>query len=212
MYLVAQKDLKLRQTLVQYLKQLQPSEEIMKCENWDCTLMEMIQGGNVDFLFLDTNVMEFSWLTRCKELLKTLNNTRMVLTSDSIENDVLSKLLTDGLWSFIPHRDITRIGKSVLNLILTGGRYLPVSAFIAERNDGAEEKSQEKLLPTGERLTKRQKEVLNYLQEGLSNKQIAGKMNISEPTVKLHIHGLFHKLHAFNRTQIVLKAAELGLN
>ena len=70
----------------------------------------------------------------------------------------------------------------------------------------------EKLLPTGEKLTKRQKEVLNYLQEGLSNKQIAGKMNISEPTVKLHIHGLFHKLHAINRTQIVLKAAELGLN
>ncbi len=211
MYLVAQKDLKLRQMLVQYLKQLQPNEEIMECENWDCTLMEMIQGGNVDFLFLDTNVMEFSWLTRCKELLKTLNNTRMILTSSSLETDVLSKLLTDGLWSFIPHKDITRIGKSVLNLILTGGRYLPVSSFI-EENNKAQQDMQEKLLPTGERLTKRQKEVLNYLQEGLSNKQIAGKMNISEPTVKLHIHGLFHKLHAFNRTQIVLKAAELGLN
>ncbi len=211
MYLVAQKDLKLRQMLVQYLKQLQPNEEIMECENWDCTLMEMIQGGNVDFLFLDTNVMEFSWLTRCKELLKTLNNPRIILTSSSLENDVLSKLLTDGLWSFIPHKDITRIGKSVLNLILTGGRYLPVSSFI-EENNKAQKDMQEKLLPTGERLTKRQKEVLNYLQEGLSNKQIAGKMNISEPTVKLHIHGLFHKLHAFNRTQIVLKAAELGLN
>ena len=212
MYLVAQKDSKLRQLQIQYLKQLHPNETIMECENWDCTLMEIIQGGNVDFLFLDINVMDFSWLSRCKDLLKTLNNTRMVLTASSIENDILFKLLDDGLWSFVPHKDITRVGKSIFNLILTGGRYFPISNFEKANNNDDSNINTEKLLPSGERLTKRQKEVLCYLQEGLSNKQIAGKMNISEPTVKLHIHGLFHKLHAMNRTQIVLKAAALGIN
>ena len=67
------------------------------------------------------------------------------------------------------------------------------------------------VLPSGEKLTHRQREVLNYLSQGFSNKQIAGKMDISEPTVKLHIHGLFYKLGVINRTQIVLKVAELGL-
>ena len=76
-------------------------------------------------------------------------------------------------------------------------------------NDKNTEKSY--ILPSGEKLTKRQREVLNYLRQGLSNKQIAGKMDISEPTVKLHIHGLFYKLGATNRTQIILKASELSL-
>jgi len=209
MYLIAQKDQKIRQTEKNILNLLQPNEETMECENWDCTLMEMIQGGHVDFLFLDINVMEFSWFNRCQELLKMLNNTRMVLTAQSIDRALLMRLLEDGLWSFIPHTDITRIGKSIFNLILTGGQYIPLSALMPPHT--LQKDTEERLLPTGDRLTKRQREVLACLRQGLSNKQIAGKMNISEPTVKLHIHGLFHKLHAINRTQIVLKAAELDL-
>ena len=211
MYLVAQKDTKLRKLEVQILNQLRPNEEIAQCENWDCTLIEMIQSGNVDFLFLDTNIMEFSWRNRCQDLLKTLSRSKLILTASNMQTDQLQSTLTDGLWSFVPHTDIVRTGKPIFNLILTGGRYFPVSCFMPAQNITTQP-MKEPLLPTGDKLTKRQTEVLSYLRKGLSNKQIAGEMNISEPTVKLHIHGLFHKLHAINRTQIVLKASELGIN
>ena len=105
---------------------------------------------------------------------------------------------------------MNELGEPIIDLILKGGQYFP--AFLMTSYEENEKSDEEKsfILPSGERLTRRQKEVLSYLQQGLSNKQIAGKMNISEPTVKLHIHGLFHKLGVTNRTQIVLKASEVG--
>ncbi len=212
MDLVAQKELVLRQREIKILKELRPNQKIIECEDWDCTLMEMIQSGTIDFLFLDINVLGLSWTTRLKDLLETLDNTRLILTAEHIDSEALLKAFKQGLWSFIPTSEIAQIGKEIFNLILSGGRYFPSFLLKEASVEKSTQSNQEALLPSGERLTKRQREVLGFLQEGLSNKQIAGKMNISEPTVKLHIHGLFHKLHAINRTQIVLKAAGLGLN
>ena len=127
----------------------------------------------------------------------------------SIDKNAIIRCFELGLWSYIPNSSLDKLGKPIISLILSGGQYFP--AFLIgsyEQTKPSAEKSY--ILPSGEKLTKRQQEVLSYLQQGLSNKQIAGKMNISEPTVKLHIHGLFYKLGAMNRTQIVLKAAELG--
>jgi DNA-binding NarL/FixJ family response regulator len=56
------------------------------------------------------------------------------------------------------------------------------------------------------RLTPRQLEVLNLISQGHPNKIIAGYMDISEQTVKIHINQIFKELRVFNRTQAVLKA------
>src|SRR5574344_1848821 len=53
-------------------------------------------------------------------------------------------------------------------------------------------------------LTKRQFEVLKYLGEGCSNKEIAHLLNVSEATIKLHINSLLRIMHVKNRTQAVL--------
>ncbi len=56
------------------------------------------------------------------------------------------------------------------------------------------------------RLTQRQLEVLNLISQGHPNKLIADYLDISEPTVKIHINQIFKELRVFNRTQAVLKA------
>jgi len=60
-------------------------------------------------------------------------------------------------------------------------------------------------------ISPRELEVLEQLAAGLSNKQIADKLNVSPHTVKTHVSKLFEKLGARRRTEAILKARELGL-
>lgn len=65
--------------------------------------------------------------------------------------------------------------------------------------------------PELERLTDREEDVLKLLASGLSNKDIASQLSLSEGTVKNHISAILAKLHANDRTQAVLTALKRGL-
>jgi len=62
-----------------------------------------------------------------------------------------------------------------------------------------------------EPLTPREIEVLELLAEGLPNKAIAGRLGISDQTVKFHVSSISGKLRAANRTDAVRKAVRRGL-
>jgi len=62
-----------------------------------------------------------------------------------------------------------------------------------------------------EPLTGRELEVLDLVAEGLSNKLIAHRLNISEHTVKTHVASIFAKLGASTRTEAVSRAIRRGL-
>lgn len=59
-------------------------------------------------------------------------------------------------------------------------------------------------------LTGREKEVLNHLVEGLTNKHIANALGIKEVTVKVHLQNVFKKLEVSNRTEAVSKVLGKG--
>jgi len=61
-----------------------------------------------------------------------------------------------------------------------------------------------------ERLTGREGEVLRLLAQGLTNKEIAAALRISEHTVKFHVSSIYGKLGASNRTEAVRKGARRG--
>lgn len=61
-----------------------------------------------------------------------------------------------------------------------------------------------------EGLTGREREVLQLMAEGLSNKSIAFRLEISEHTVKFHVNGILRKLGAQSRTDAVVRATRLG--
>jgi two-component system, NarL family, nitrate/nitrite response regulator NarL len=62
-----------------------------------------------------------------------------------------------------------------------------------------------------EPLTPRELEVLRLVADGLPNKTIASRLNISEHTVKFHVNALLGKLGAASRTEAVVTATRLGL-
>lgn len=65
--------------------------------------------------------------------------------------------------------------------------------------------------PSGQPLTPREVEVLEMLAEGLGNKEIAWRLEISEHTVKFHIASIFTKLNASSRTEAVTAGIRRGL-
>jgi DNA-binding NarL/FixJ family response regulator len=62
-----------------------------------------------------------------------------------------------------------------------------------------------------ENLTPREMETLEMLAEGLSNKQIAARLSISEHTAKFHVNSILGKLDAATRTEAVMRGIRTGL-
>ncbi|HEX2271619.1 MAG TPA: response regulator transcription factor [Pyrinomonadaceae bacterium] len=69
--------------------------------------------------------------------------------------------------------------------------------------------NQERLKDLG--ITKRELEILELIAQGMSNREIAEKLFVSENTVKTHSSRLFDKLSAKRRTQAVQIGKEMGL-
>jgi ATP/maltotriose-dependent transcriptional regulator MalT len=63
----------------------------------------------------------------------------------------------------------------------------------------------------GEELTKRELSILKRLESGLSNKEIAEAIFVSEGTLKWHLHNVYGKLSVKNRSGAMTRARALGI-
>lgn len=65
--------------------------------------------------------------------------------------------------------------------------------------------------PDGVTLTAREKEILQLVAQGLSNREIGARLYISETTVKFHVHNVMEKMKVRRRAELVFQAGRLGL-
>ena len=209
-FIIGQKDIKLLKNIRNAILSSAENPQIIECDNWDCTLFDLIEKEDTDYLILDINIMDSEWQDKVYELISKLEKTQIILTATKIDRRILASFYANGLIGYIPHYQIDDRLSQIITFILDFGCYVPKEVLERQPKKESETEKQTYRLPSGENLTTRQVEVLKLLKECLSNKQIAAILDITEPTVKLHIHGLFHKLGATNRTQIVLKAQKLG--
>lgn len=99
-----------------------------------------------------------------------------------------------------------------LGIKLTGTRQnivvkeVPITPVVAQEPFVPNERKQEDL-----GITRRELEVLELIAQGMSNREIAGKLFVSENTVKTHSSRVFDKLGAKRRTQAVQFGKEFGL-
>jgi DNA-binding NarL/FixJ family response regulator len=90
----------------------------------------------------------------------------------------------------------------------------PADAIVAAWSPARDEPGLQLPIPITrepDRLTPREREVLELLADGLSNRVIGVRLGISAHTVKFHVDALLDKLAARSRTQVVVKAVREGL-
>lgn len=90
-------------------------------------------------------------------------------------------------------------GEKVLPSILTGSLFSQIMDY------GVKELSPAKLIQSV-RMTKRECEIVELIADGLANKEIAHKLNISIYTVKSHVHNILEKMALNTRVQIAIHA------
>ena len=104
-----------------------------------------------------------------------------------------------------------------LGVKLTGTRpAITPAAIVAQVPTSAAEQAGESSIPDEKKredlsLTRREIEILQLIAQGLSNRQIAETLYVSENTVKTHCSRVFDKLGAKRRTQAVQLGKEFGL-
>jgi DNA-binding NarL/FixJ family response regulator len=136
----------------------------------------------------------------------------LVVLSDLDARDEAQLALAAGAAGFVPTLLDPQLMCAALTLIQSGGKFAPpalfdewVHATLPTRPDDGEEPVQD-LVPQYDELTPRQTHVLQLLQEGHANKVIAGKLGMTESTVKVHVRQIMRRLGANNRTEAALLA------
>lgn len=128
----------------------------------------------------------------------------LLLTDDTRQADVLRRLPLTA-WGMLTHDVSAAELAAALNAVAQGLIVLaPELAARLNLPAPVEE-------PSGEPLTARERDVLELVSQGLSNKQIAQKLQISEHTVKFHLSSIFAKLGVSSRTEAVNRGARLGI-
>src|SRR5690606_23775768 len=129
----------------------------------------------------------------------------VVVLSGSGELSDVQHCFDHGAMGYIPKNEPPQVILSALQLVLSGGIYVPTEFL---KPPAKVEHSETGALAE---LTGRQREVLNLLAEGESNKEIARCLDVSEATVKAHLATILRILKAKNRTQAVVYLQKLAL-
>lgn len=164
------------------------------------------QGG-VDLALLDLYMPGMSGVEGVLRFRAAFPDTPVVVLSAAEHTEDIQKLLAAGALGYLTKASPTDVILSALHLVLSGGIYIPPS--LLDNNTG------QPMLPEPLRnsaLTARQIDVLRELAKGLTNKQIAKALEVTEGTVKIHLASIFRILKVNNRTEAVLVAQKMGLH
>ncbi|MEU8581327.1 response regulator transcription factor [Streptomyces abikoensis] len=104
---------------------------------------------------------------------------------------------------------------NAVHLVASGKGFIDptvVRSFVHAVSVSPPDMSPTVVLPGLGSLTRREQEVANYLSMGLSNMQIAGRMQVAENTVKTHVSRILAKLGLRSRVEIALLAQELSMS
>lgn len=89
-----------------------------------------------------------------------------------------------------------------MDAVVAGERW--VDPEVAERTRQAQERA-----ASAPPLTRRERELIDLVRQGLRNRDIAAELGVTEGTVKVYLHAIFDKLKVENRTELALRAGDL---
>jgi len=158
----------------------------------DC--IEAIRSLVPDIAILDISLPGLTGL----EILTIANSeslpTRLVFFTASVEDRELIVSAAAGAYGVILKDVAPEILVQSLRAIADGQRLLPLPTVPREQGNVA---NRENVLTV---LTDREREIVRLVSGGLSNKEIGRKLNITDGTIKQHLHHIYQKLEITNRT------------
>ena len=190
------------------LLQLEGLDVAAICTDGDEAL-EAVERYSPDVLIIDQAMPGLTGLDVVEELHKRGSETREILLAASLPDEVLlaaMRLDVPGL--LLKESAATDLVECIRKVVRGENSRDPemVERALALALDAERLRTERQV-----HLTPRQKEILGLLSKGLPNKRIAHQLDVSEGTVKAHVHHLFRKLNVSSRVQLALRATEWSL-
>lgn len=170
------------------------------------TLSEAARLANTllpDVCVIDVRLPDGNGLELAQKLRQARSDVGLVILTMYAGDDQLFAALDAGASAFVPK-------SAPSDEVVAAAKHAaakPASFVASDLADAMHRR----LHPTGPQLTRREREVLDLLAEGLGVASIARKLYISESTTKTHVSKLYDKLGAANRAQAIMAAVRAGL-
>ena len=170
--------------------------------------LKKLDDYNVDVLLLDINMPNMNGLETLKHIRINNFDIKVLILTIHNEIDYLMKAVDIGCDGYVLKDSDSNLLRKAIYTVYEGEKFVQPSltpmlnASLASRTN-IDYKLNE--------LTRREIEVLKLIAEGLFNKEIASRLEISERTVKNHVSNIFKKIEVSDRTQAAVFAIKNNL-
>lgn len=177
--------------------------------------VELARSTQPDIVLLDLVMPEMDGIRATPKIIECSPSSRIIILTSFGEEDKVLPAIRAGAQGYLL-KDIppNELVQAVREVYLGRVQLHPeiakklMSAVAAKKEEPV---STQGTMRSEDGLTEREQEVLHLIADGLNNREIAGKLVISEKTVKTHVSNILGKLHLDDRTQAAIYALRHGL-
>jgi DNA-binding NarL/FixJ family response regulator len=202
-----------REGLARLLRQLEDEVEVSEAPDFEAALNMLDNELDYDLVLLDLALPGIDGFAGLNILRKRYPALPVAVVSAFDDLPTVTRVMNNGASGFIPK---AFSGDDLLNAVrevLAGNLFRPGSLQSAKIDDAAPVPPQRGgVRPSEIGLTDRQAQVLGLMVRGLSNRDIAEQLNLSEGTVKIHATAVFKALGVTSRTQALVAVARYGID
>lgn len=174
-------------------------EVIASCTN-GAEAIDTIRNLRPALALLDMNMASPNGLQILKTVVAENMPTRVIFLAASLSDHEIVAATAGGAYGIVLKETAPETLISCLHAVAAGQKWLP-----AKLVDGALERTLEshaQIARVEHLLTRREIEVMLKVADGLPNKEVGSQLNISEGTVKIHLHSIYNKVGVSNRTSL----------
>lgn len=193
----------------QVLLRLENHVVVQAAGNVEGALAFIDAGKTFDLILLDLKLPGLDGFAFMRVLQERLVTSPLIVVSASEDGVEVRKALAAGAMGYIHKSSDIKAILHTIHQVLAGN----VCCSAANLADAIRfpERPGPQASPASVGISNRQFDILQLMEKGLSNKAIAGKLNIAESTVKAHVSRLIEALVVHNRLACVMEAQRLGI-
>jgi DNA-binding NarL/FixJ family response regulator len=197
-----------REALEGALQMVEPAAEILQAVSIDDALEQVAATPELDLILLDLSMPGTTGLSGIIRIRKTFPRIPVVIVSGHQDQQIISGALSLGVSGYILKSSSKQTLAQSIGEVLRGSVCVPAAYRGLVRPQRASGPAED-LLKRLHGLTPQQLRVLDMLQRGLQNKQIAYELKISETTVKVHVSDILRKLNVLSRTKAIVEMSRI---